>query len=369
MSLAISRSRRGCSCGSRQGFTLIELLVVIAIIAILIALLLPAVQQAREAARRTQCKNNLKQLSLAFHNHHDVYLAFPTGGWGYKWLADPNKGSDKEQPGNWPYNVLNYIEQTAVRRLGSSTSTGILDALNTSVGLFHCPTRRASQLYPLTNPVNHFRNVTLPSSPGLTPKTDYAASAGNRFANNAATRIALKTTHFSPGPMNAAAADAYFKKETLVASDCNPGDTGACATGHNGIVAQRSETRIRDAIDGTSNTYMLGEKPINPDSYATGQNDFADDGVAWAGFDDDHVRWSGKVNANAAGVITARIFMPPAQDRPGVVALQGTWGACHPGGFNMGMADGSIRSVNYNIDGGVHFALGGRDEGDVIGEF
>ena len=94
---------------SRRGFTLIELLVVIAIIAVLIGLLLPAVQQAREAARRTQCKNNLKQLSLALHNYHDAFGVFPYGYYGY-WSS--NGCPQRNRFGNWRVMVLPYIDQT-----------------------------------------------------------------------------------------------------------------------------------------------------------------------------------------------------------------------------------------------------------------
>src|SRR5690348_10720611 len=96
---------------TRRGFTLVELLVVIAIIGILIALLLPAVQAAREAARRVQCTNHLKQLGLGFMVHHDQQKHFPTGGWGYMWVCDADRGLDKRQPGGWGYTVLPFTEQ------------------------------------------------------------------------------------------------------------------------------------------------------------------------------------------------------------------------------------------------------------------
>src|SRR5262249_22963987 len=104
----------GSRAGKPRGFTLVELLVVIAIIGILVALLLPAVQAAREAARRAQCINNLKQSALGFQMHHDVHKHFPSVGWGWAWIGDPNMGYGKGQPGGWHFNILPYIEESAI---------------------------------------------------------------------------------------------------------------------------------------------------------------------------------------------------------------------------------------------------------------
>ena len=106
----------------RSGFTLVELLVVITIIGILVALLLPAVQAAREAARRLQCANNVKQLALAALSHESAITFFPTGGWDKVWLGHPDRGFGKSQPGGWIYNVLPFIEQEALHDLAQAAA-------------------------------------------------------------------------------------------------------------------------------------------------------------------------------------------------------------------------------------------------------
>src|SRR5215469_8840286 len=106
---ALSNSLRSLR-GARRGFTLIELLVVITIIGILIALLLPAINAAREAARRFSCSNNLKQMGIAVSNHLSAYKCLPTGGWGWDWIGDPNRGFGRRQPGDWAFCLLPWME-------------------------------------------------------------------------------------------------------------------------------------------------------------------------------------------------------------------------------------------------------------------
>src|SRR5262249_35818591 len=116
---------RDSSCEERNcfphaaGFTLIELLVVIAIIAVLVGLLLPAVQRVREAANRTRCANNLKQMGLAALNHESTYKRFPGGGWGERWVGEPDRGTGNSQPGGWVYQLLSFVEQENLRSWGA----------------------------------------------------------------------------------------------------------------------------------------------------------------------------------------------------------------------------------------------------------
>jgi prepilin-type N-terminal cleavage/methylation domain-containing protein len=101
----------------RPAFTLVELLVVIAIIAILVSLLLPAVNSAREAARRIQCVNQLRQIGLAAILHEDAHKFYPSGGWSKDFTGDPNRGFGEDQPGGWLFSVLPFLEEDASYRL------------------------------------------------------------------------------------------------------------------------------------------------------------------------------------------------------------------------------------------------------------
>ena len=102
----------------QHAFTLVELLVVIAIIGILIGLLLPAVQHARESGRIAQCANNLKQIGVALQHHESEHGTFPTGGWGWGWIGDPDRGTGLAQPGGWIYNILGYLEMQNLHDMG-----------------------------------------------------------------------------------------------------------------------------------------------------------------------------------------------------------------------------------------------------------
>ena len=334
---------------SPHGFTLVELLVVITIIGILIALLLPAVQAAREAARRVQCCNNLKQLSLACLNHEEIHGFYPSGGWSAAWTGDPDRGFGRRQPGGWVYSILPYSEQQALYDLGQDGDSGepfsqtqrngAVQRDQVPLTMLICPTRRSAVLYPRPRWVNgylwyynagSYQNPSVVGSGGL----DYASNAGDYYGS-------------CPGPRSIAQAESSF-------------DWSECGTlTSTGVISARSEIMIAQITDGTSNTYLLGEKNVQPDWYFTGW-DHADDAGVFEGHRHDVARWTGH-----QGDVDPPVFEPPLPDTPGYMVTT-TFGSAHSGGLHMSMCDGSVQFINYSINPEVHRCLGNREDGLTI---
>ena len=162
-----------------RGMTLVELLMVIAIIGLLVAMLLPAVQSARETSRRLSCTNNLKQIALGMQSHVAANGAFPTNGWSWAWLGDPDRGTDWKQPGGWVFNVLPYVEQMPLYE-NQAGKTGVdkwaaaAQLMQTLVPTMQCPSRRAGKLTKAGGSASAPRSFPGNSPPSMVAKTDYA---------------------------------------------------------------------------------------------------------------------------------------------------------------------------------------------------
>ncbi|MBA3480606.1 MAG: DUF1559 domain-containing protein [Pirellulales bacterium] len=346
---------------TRNGFTLVELLVVIAIIGVLVALLLPAVQAAREAARRSQCSNQLRQQALGWQLHHDAHLFFPSAGWGYKWTSDPDRGVGAKQSGGWPYSILPFVEAAALHSKGKGASgtakrDALTEVLQTPLAVFNCPSRRTAQAY-ANGDANAGPNINHNcGNPATLARCDYAANLGPItrpfFGDPAAPPFGIYT-QWGPGP-NPTQAD-----QGLGFASVSFDTFKYCL----GVIYQRSEINLKHITDGASNTYMIGEKNVNPDYYSGGNSasnkDIGDDQAIWMSDDLDNNRNTGPVNS--AGVSSA----PPVQDRPGLSFVT-SFGSAHAATFQMAMCDASVRSVSYDIDVNTHAAFGTRSSDETI---
>lgn len=313
-------------CRSPRGFTLIELLVVIAIIAILVALLLPAVQQAREAARRSSCKNNLKQLGLGMHNYHDTHNVFPPGAIG------PGTNCNPVTPGGLVLNhtayqmLLPYIEQSALYDLYNfSLPSGRSLYNNNSQCTAATPT--SDQLAVVTSPISVF---ACPSDAGPAKGTaNHAFSQGN---------TAHRTSYGLVSDRN----DASWNVTWIMETDATKGMWGP-----NGAA------RFRDFTDGTSNTAALVEAPFQKKSAE------AWNGPYWNAYT--YTYWIDLRNYGINRIIA---------DTPISGVQRNAAGSAHQGGVQLLLADGAVRFLSENVsETGVLRPLVSVKGGEILGEF
>jgi prepilin-type N-terminal cleavage/methylation domain-containing protein/prepilin-type processing-associated H-X9-DG protein len=320
----------------RSGLTLVELLVVIAIIGTLFAMLLPALQSARESARRASCANNLKQLATACQSHVTAMGHYPTGGWDASSttidMISPERGADWRQPGGWAFTLLPFMDESNTYNASNRNSL--------PVPVFACPSRRAS-----------------PIVPGGVVMTDYAGNRGAWADPDPSTTDTNRDTKFGlvvgSLPTTYPSAESDFQSlQTSMTSASGTLNTvqltfvsgTSRATG--GIIFVGSSlppTRIRD---GATNTYLFGEKYVPRAFYAATGIGYQN--VAYAGDSPDTLRGGHR---------------PPLSDSTDWVdAQQGAFGGPHSGSFNAVFCDGSVRSIDFSIDAQTHFLLSARED-------
>ena len=378
MSIAGLGRRQGISSAKKPnagGFTLVELLVVIAIIGVLVALLLPAVQAAREAARRSQCQNNLKQFGLSWINHESAQGFFPGGGWGSNWTADPNRGFGKKQPGSWLFSTLPFMELQTLHSLGKGTTAGSAAFQEASKTLhttpvpgFHCPSRRPAKLY-LSNmggPIKgYFSNLTnIGQTTGIV-KTDYAANGGDSLHSANASFVNSQTLT-QPGDYQDA--DVGGRNGSPLVTGIAKCDDSNDQWFQTGVSHFASEITLQRIEDGTSNTYMVGEKWLGTDQYEGTAGTSGSPGFSWgenqsaySGWEWDQHRVAAKDTSTAIAAETRQ----PSQDQAGVGANdpEVKFGSAHAAGLNMVFCDGSVRSISYDIDYKTNGYLANRLDG------
>jgi prepilin-type N-terminal cleavage/methylation domain-containing protein/prepilin-type processing-associated H-X9-DG protein len=359
------RARYLSRAGRRPAFTLVELLVVVALIGLLVALSAPAIQSAREAARQAECKNNLKQLALATLNHHDTIGHFPTGGWGWYWVGDPDRGFGKDQPGGWIFNILPFCEENPglydlasdgqPDELSRVQRVGAAQVVQSPLAIVNCPSRRLSMTYPLTanqgGIVGFFNSIT----PDTAGRSDYAANAGDVYCEWPQATLGRGPTSYGDAQLWSANRSWGSDQPRLLFATLARVDTMT------GISFERSSVRISNVVDGLSKTYLAAERYVPIADYETGLT--LGDNETWCtGFNNDNYRKTGRL---ANGEIDECAPIPDW--KTDAEESDDRFGSAHPNGWNAAFCDGSVRTMTYEIDWRVHRDLGNRMDGGVVG--
>jgi prepilin-type N-terminal cleavage/methylation domain-containing protein/prepilin-type processing-associated H-X9-DG protein len=334
------------------GFTLVELLVVIAIIGILVALLLPAIQAAREAARRTECKNHLKQICLAISNFESAKKSFPTGGAIFYpklelYLDNGGNPYGPTQQGlGWAFQILPYLEEGSTYSIKKQS-----DIQQILVPTYYCPSRRSPT-----------RNSDTSAKDANAVLMDYAAATPwgiDRTTNTVPTRDrdAFWQINFAQRSLVPSNKDWFgiiartpiWKDES---SGSNPPfqDSGSSRP-----------TTVAKVTDGLSNTLLISEKTVNPTFYEGGT---PSDDRGWSdGWDPDVMRCTcDPPLSDAQAATTLDAFGQPYGSELDAY----NFGAAHTGGFNAAFGDGSVRTINYDVDPNVFDHIGDRRDGEVV---
>ncbi|NLX99601.1 MAG: DUF1559 domain-containing protein [Rhodopirellula sp.] len=332
----------------RRAFTLVELLVVIAIIGILIALLLPAVQAAREAARRSQCSNNLKQIGLALHNYHDTYRSLPSG---YIMVPGPIPVAGSYASWGWGAFILPFIEQQPLHDRLSPGRFRLSDALTAG--------NAVDRVADLQAPIGAFRCPSDLAAP---------TNAGHSLPNNAGSGVATATSNYVGNNTSRK----WHSGGYLVGTDpgqpsqWNPPTPAASAP--NGLFWRDSSVNFRDIVDGTSNTIMAAERAwelTGPAGTAVRCN-----AAAVHGTNSSNEQTSIRINLGAGSVALGPSLA-------GTSSCVYGFSSPHPGGLGVVLADASVRFISLTIDhnwatvavDSVFERLLSREDRQSVGEF
>ncbi len=328
----ISRQRMACS-GNATGFTLIELLVVIAIIAILVALLLPAVQQAREAARRTSCKNNLKQLGIAMHNFHDVHGVIPASSFPQRISTSPDPDPE------WRYKrfsgftvLLPFLEQHAlhdafnIEQDYEHTDNRTVELEHSPISVYFCPSRRSLEKTPTTfNAARQNRH-----------RGDYAFCGGGELPDGTQSHV-----------------------HSNLSSDRGNGMFVMPRVDGNRAWRKPGQLTFAAVTDGLSNTFAIGEKRVR--EYRNDSGNLIDNAGSTT-IDGPNYLWGHFTSRNAASPMNRPITSSWGN-------YDANFGSEHKGGAQFLFGDGAVHFISENINFELYNLLASRNDGKPTGEF